>query len=768
MLRPIGFSLLFTALLLATTSGSASIAASPRAPSALVTIDFEDAAAPVKIPPDYYADLGVEITAPGDRFLWVAAQRPAYPTNTPVNFIYGFYHELYNSRKYYPVQVRFVSSGTSTERKVRHVSFYTTRVQPNYQEDVSPRWIAEVFDAQGRSLDRKSGNGHNEHVIFERDAAEIVRLVFTPESVVPHPGVSIDLGFGFDTLSFTAVPDAPSSVSATAVSASVVQVAWQAGGTAASGYQVERRDPGEGSFREVASVSGVTFEYSDPDLLPASSYQYRVRTVSDGSFSAYAYAESVTTKTAPPSDLIATAVSASRIDLSWHDQSRNEMDFRVERGTGTDPFVEIAAVDAGMTSYSDLGLEARTRYFYRVRASSEIGFSDYSTPDSASTDQGEIEATPLYPADRALVSPATRFGVKVGDGDAPEGVEVEITIDGREPRRFAGTFQVGETARLACEPDETGPARVLTPGWHIWQARIVLPGGPCDWSAERSFLVYGGIDVSGLIPPESWSRIKVGGWSFAIVDSWGGLGQRLFPAGANLTQAHTHGLRTAIYCVLNFNDRAKRGVGGEKPPKVQDGGWQVRQALLAAGGTERPNGRWRLPVPVYFVAVDVESFYKNGRSSHLSDEFHYGKTRLTPRERKERTKAQEAAVHRIQEAVDAVSVAGFVPIIYTKNSYREGRRRGQPLDNQWSLITGNSTAFSKLPLWVSRAGSDDVPRRDDLALDIREPWQPFGGWPLRQGKQYAIEVKGRFGNRTLEIDLNTFAPALFGERYPDP
>jgi Fibronectin type III domain len=77
--------------------------------------------------------------------------------------------------------------------------------------------------------------------------------------------------------------------------------------------------------------------------------------------------------------LTATAVSSSEIDLSWTDNSDNETEFKVERSTDAGiTFIQIATVDADVTTYPDTGLAPSTTYSYRVRASNSTGDSDYS------------------------------------------------------------------------------------------------------------------------------------------------------------------------------------------------------------------------------------------------------------------------------------------------------------------------------------------------------------------------------------------------------
>jgi Fibronectin type III domain/PQQ enzyme repeat len=85
-----------------------------------------------------------------------------------------------------------------------------------------------------------------------------------------------------------------------------------------------------------------------------------------------------------PSNLTASVLSSSQIDLSWQDNSGNEQSFQVFRTTGSH-FKKIGVVGANVTSYSDLGLSPNTTYRYKVRAHNKAGNSAFSNIVSATT-----------------------------------------------------------------------------------------------------------------------------------------------------------------------------------------------------------------------------------------------------------------------------------------------------------------------------------------------------------------------------------------------
>ena len=90
---------------------------------------------------------------------------------------------------------------------------------------------------------------------------------------------------------------------------------------------------------------------------------------------------------APPTALVATAVSASQINLTWSDHAANETGFVIERceGAGCSTFAALDTVGANTTSYSNTGLTASTSYTYRVAATNGAGTSPYSNTTSATT-----------------------------------------------------------------------------------------------------------------------------------------------------------------------------------------------------------------------------------------------------------------------------------------------------------------------------------------------------------------------------------------------
>lgn len=100
-----------------------------------------------------------------------------------------------------------------------------------------------------------------------------------------------------------------------------------------------------------------------------------------------------------PTELTATAVSTSQINLTWRDNSGDELGFRVARSLDGFAFTEIATTGPNVTAYSDMNLTPNTLYFYRVSAFNGLGTSDPSNIAFATTLSNPIPVNPVIVVD---------------------------------------------------------------------------------------------------------------------------------------------------------------------------------------------------------------------------------------------------------------------------------------------------------------------------------------------------------------------------------
>ena len=90
---------------------------------------------------------------------------------------------------------------------------------------------------------------------------------------------------------------------------------------------------------------------------------------------------------AAPTNLTATAVSPTQINLAWTDNSGGEDGFQAERCEGGNKcvFIQIGVTSPNVTVFASTGLKPATIYTYRVRAFSTGGNSPYSNNAKAKT-----------------------------------------------------------------------------------------------------------------------------------------------------------------------------------------------------------------------------------------------------------------------------------------------------------------------------------------------------------------------------------------------
>jgi Fibronectin type III domain/Bacterial Ig domain/Calcineurin-like phosphoesterase len=189
------------------------------------------------------------------------------------------------------------------------------------------------------------------------------------------------------------LPAAPTNLTATAVSSSQINLVWTDSATNEQGVKIERcTGSGCSNFDQIATVVANVTSWSNTGLTASTSYSYRLRAYNSAGDSGYSPTASATTTAVPtppaaPTNLGATVISKSQINLTWTDNATNESGFGVERCTGStcNNFAQIATVGANVTSYSNTNLSATTTYRYRVRASNSAGASGYSNIAGATT-----------------------------------------------------------------------------------------------------------------------------------------------------------------------------------------------------------------------------------------------------------------------------------------------------------------------------------------------------------------------------------------------
>ncbi|ABB32694.1 Protein of unknown function DUF2341 [Geobacter metallireducens RCH3] len=156
-----------------------------------------------------------------------------------------------------------------------------------------------------------------------------------------------------------------------------ITLAWSDNSGSETGFGIERcTGAGCSNFVQIDTSAANTTSYVDRGVDAAQTYCYRIKTLIPTGDSAYSDVVCKSTSTpAPPAGLV-TAVSGTRVDLSWTDTTTNEDGFQIERCEGLN--CDFTTLDSGFpvtipqnatatVTYSDTTACAGT-YMYRVKS----------------------------------------------------------------------------------------------------------------------------------------------------------------------------------------------------------------------------------------------------------------------------------------------------------------------------------------------------------------------------------------------------------------
>jgi hypothetical protein len=210
-----------------------------------------------------------------------------------------------------------------------------------------------------------------------------------------------------------------------------------------------------------------------------------------------------------PSNLLAAATSTSQIKLTWKDNANDNTGIEIDRSADGVNFTPLKTL-GDVTTYTDTGLSAGKKYYYRVLATNGALISDPSniaiaTTQSSSTlistgstwkylDNGSNQGTNWRNAsfnDSSWKSGKAQLGY--GDGDektvvkyGPSGSSKYITT------YFRKTFTVSDPSQIAslsARMIRDDGAVVYLNGHEVWRSN--MPGGTIGYKTLASAGVTG-------------------------------------------------------------------------------------------------------------------------------------------------------------------------------------------------------------------------------------------------------------------------------------
>jgi hypothetical protein len=221
-----------------------------------------------------------------------------------------------------------------------------------------------------------------------------------------------------------------------------------------------------------------------------------------------------------PTDLGATVVSSSRIDLAWAAGAGDAADtLALERSIDGTEFSALATLPGGTTAYSDTGLDPARTCAYRLRATNDAGTSDWAGPVEAATPAtlglGDLRGKLQNRAEEERDS-FTAKGTLAFTGSAPDAI-CDAVEDGLEI-----TFGAPDSPSVVTIPAGADGWKVRD-GKYSWKSakhefpkvRVVL-----DFHKGKFQFAAGTLDLHGNLVGPVRIEVRCGDDAAAREDEW--------------------------------------------------------------------------------------------------------------------------------------------------------------------------------------------------------------------------------------------------------
>ena len=229
-----------------------------------------------------------------------------------------------------------------------------------------------------------------------------------------------------------ATPNAPSQLTADPISASEIELSWKDNSNNETDFLVQISEDGA-NFSLLSTVSANSTAAIAQDLESGKTYSFRVQARNGAGTSGFSnVAEATTAQAVPamPTNLKATAISMSEIQLSWKDNANDEVDFLIEISQNGTTFSPLLTATQNAQFATVTNLQSLTQYYFRVKARNASGNSAPSNVATALTfGPGGQQCVPN---NNTLCLSEGRFRVFVDwatDDDSGVGTAVPLTAD---------------------------------------------------------------------------------------------------------------------------------------------------------------------------------------------------------------------------------------------------------------------------------------------------------------------------------------------------
>lgn len=476
---------------------------------------------------------------------------PHQDTGLIANTVYRYRVRAYDGNGNYSAYSTIVSATTLPDTiPPTPAGTLTATVQSSTRVDLSwgPASDSGGSGLAGYKIERCSGSACSDYAQIQQQAGTTYQDIDLAANttyryrVLAYDNAGNDSAFYTNEASAvtsqdTETPQPPAGLTATAISATRIDLGWSAstdsGGSGLAGYQIERCTGASCSdYAQVATSA--TNSFSDFDVVADTTYRYRVRAYDNAENQSTSYSNVAsattpqdTTRPSIPATLAATPVSSSRIDLSWAastDAGENLDGYRIDRcqGAGCSTFTLLASVsvsDPGGRTYADHTVAPTTTYVYRVYAYDAVGnISDGYSPTASATTPADTTA-PSVPSPSVTAASSTQLNVSWTSsadtgGAGLAGYKLE-RCQGLGCSGFSQIATLGSTTNTYSDSDRAANTT------YVYRIRAYDSASPANHSAYSSSV--GGTTLPDTTIPTNPSGLSASVISGSRIDlSWTG------------------------------------------------------------------------------------------------------------------------------------------------------------------------------------------------------------------------------------------------------